>query len=63
MVSAEDEPTTHEGLIHPALIAAYERCGFLLTEMNMHLMTPDQIAEWEAAIDDWTAEHPDEDPP
>jgi len=49
--------------VHPAFLYAFERCGFLVTEANLHLMTDEQVEQWEAAVDEWCAEHPDEAPP
>lgn len=46
--------------VHPAHIYAFEKCGFLLTEANLHLFDQEDIDQWEAAIDAWCAAHPDE---
>lgn len=39
--------------IRPEIIYAYKRTGFLLTEENYHLATPEDLAEWESAIDEF----------
>ncbi len=33
--------------IQPQIIYAYEKCEFLVTEMNRHLIDAEQMAEWE----------------
>src|SRR5947209_1816193 len=44
--------------IDPALIYAYEKTGGLLvTEQNKHLISDKDLAEWQAAIDDYRAKH------
>lgn len=57
MTEPVSDQTTRTG-IHPALIAAFETCGFLVTDENLHLLTEQQVDQWEAAIDQWFTEHP-----
>jgi len=40
-----------------AFAYAFQKCGFMLTEANMHLMTEEQIDEWEDALDEWIADN------
>lgn len=47
--------------IQPQIIYAYEKCEFLVTEMNRHLIDAEQMAEWEAAIDEYFELHGDDD--
>jgi hypothetical protein len=49
--------------MHPAYIYAFQKCGFLLTKENMHLFSDEDIQAWEDALDEWIAEHPDEERP
>jgi hypothetical protein len=37
----------------PAFIYAYERTGRLVTEQNQHLLSDADLAEWQAAIDEY----------
>ena len=46
--------------VHPAYIYAVRRCGFICTEENASTLTADQVARWEAALEEWVADHPDE---
>lgn len=39
--------------VHPAYIHAVRQCGFVLTEENAHSLSTDQVARWEAAVDEW----------
>ena len=43
--------------LHPALIYAFEKTGLLVTEENQHLLPEKDLAEWEAAIDEFEARH------
>ncbi len=44
--------------IDPAFIYAYEKTGGLLvTEQNMHLLSDKDLAEWQAAIDEYEEKH------
>lgn len=49
--------------MHAAYVYAFEKCGFLLTDANMHLFPQEDIDAWEAAIDEWIEAHPEEDEP
>lgn len=48
--------------LHPAYVFAVRHCGFLLTEMNMHTFSDDDVGEWEDALDRWFEMHPDAEP-
>ena len=39
--------------IRPEIIYAYEKCEFLVTEANRHLIDAEMMAEWKAAIDEY----------
>ncbi len=39
--------------IHPPLIYAFEKTGLLVTEENQHLLPEKDLAEWEAAINEY----------
>ena len=62
-VMAEMVEALRDAGVHPAHVDAFVQCGFVVTEMNMHLMTAEQIDQWEDAINLWIAAHPDEEPP
>jgi hypothetical protein len=47
--------------VSPQIIYAYEKCEFLVTESNRHLIDAEQMAEWEAAIDEYFELYGDED--
>ena len=47
--------------IAPHLIHAYEKTGRLVSESNKHLLTEDELAEWEEAIDDYFRKNPQAD--
>ena len=36
---------------------AFEKTGLLVTEENQHLLPEKDLAEWEAAIDEYEARH------
>ncbi|MBI5545414.1 MAG: SEC-C domain-containing protein [Deltaproteobacteria bacterium] len=46
--------------VAPAYIYAYEKTGLLLTEDNRHLMQTKDVEEFEAAMDEYDAEHGDD---
>ncbi len=46
--------------IDPAIIYAFEKTGLLVTEMNEHLISDKDRAEWEAAVLEYRAKHGDE---
>jgi hypothetical protein len=43
--------------IDPALIYAYEKTGRLITEDNQHLLSDADLAEWNAAIEEYEMKH------
>ena len=45
--------------IAPHLIHAYEKTGRLVTESNKHLLTEEELAEWDEAIDDYFRKNPE----
>ena len=47
--------------IDPALIYAFEKTGLLVTEANEHLIADKDLAEWEAAIEEYRAKHGEDD--
>lgn len=52
--------------VHPAYVYAVRTCGFVSTEENAATLTADQLARWNAALDAWFVDHPDDpeaDPP
>ena len=46
-----------EAGIDPAIIYAYEKTGRLVTEDNQHLLPEADLAEWDAAIEEYEAMH------
>jgi len=42
--------------LDPALIYAFEKTGFLVTEENQHLLPESDLDEWEAAIEEYDAQ-------
>ena len=46
--------------VHPSIIHAYHRTGFLVSEENLHLLSPDEIEEWKAAIEEYKDKIEDE---
>ena len=51
-----------EAGIDPAFVCAFEQTGFILTEQNQHLLSEEDLEEWEAAIDDYEARQCEEPP-
>ena len=49
--------------LHPAMIHAFEKTGLLVTEENQHLLSEKDLAEWEAAIDEYEARPGNDAPP
>jgi hypothetical protein len=43
--------------LDPAIIHAYEKTGRLVTEENQHLLSEMDLAEWNAAIEEYESEH------
>ncbi len=52
-----------EAGIDPAIVYAFEKTGLLVTEQNQHLLTESDLAEWEAAIDEYEAQQHEDEPP
>jgi hypothetical protein len=42
--------------VHPSYVYAVRRCGFVLTEENADTLTAEQVARWNAAMDEWFAD-------
>jgi hypothetical protein len=49
--------TMKEVGLDPALIYAYEKTGRLVTEDNQHLLSEADLAEWDAAIEEYEMKH------
>ena len=43
--------------LDPAFIYAFEKTGLLVTEQNQHLIPDEDLAEWDAAIEEYEAKH------
>ena len=43
--------------LDPAFVHAFEKTGLLVTEQNQHLIPEIDLAEWQAAIDEYRAKH------
>jgi tetratricopeptide (TPR) repeat protein len=43
--------------LNPAFIYAFETTGLLVTEQNKHLIPDEDLAEWDAAIEEYDAKH------
>ncbi len=41
----------------PAFIYAFEKTGLLVTEQNQHLISDEDLAEWDAAIEEYERKH------
>src|SRR5579875_125733 len=41
--------------LDPALIYAFEKTGLLVTAQNQHLLSDQDLAEWQAAVDEFQA--------
>jgi hypothetical protein len=50
-----------EAGIDPAKIYAFEKTGRIVSEDNQHLLSDADLAEWQAAIDEYRAKHVSED--
>lgn len=46
--------------VHPAYVAAVRACGFVVTQENAQSLTAEQHARWDAALDQWFVDHPDD---
>ena len=49
--------------LDPAIIYAFEKTGRLVTEENQHLLPDSDLAEWEAAIEEYEAQQADVESP
>lgn len=49
----------HEAGLDPAFIYAFEKTGLLVTEQNQQLMSDQDLAQWQAAIDEYQAKQDD----
>ena len=49
--------------LDPAIIYAFEKTGLLVTEENEHLLSENDLAEWQAAIDEYEARQGNEELP
>jgi len=52
-----------EAGLDPAIIYAVEKTGRLVTEANQHLLSDVELDEWNAAIEQYEAEHGSPEPP
>jgi hypothetical protein len=43
--------------LDPAFIYAFEKTGLLVSEQNQHLIQDEDLAEWDAAIEEYEAKH------
>ena len=43
--------------VDPAFVYAFEKTGLLVTEENQHLIPDADLAEWDAAIEEYEAKH------
>ena len=43
--------------LDPAFIYAFEKTGWLVTEQNQHLIPENDLAEWDAAIQEYRRKH------
>jgi hypothetical protein len=43
--------------LDPAYIFAFEKTGLLVTEQNQHLIPDEDLAEWDAAIEEYERKH------
>jgi hypothetical protein len=48
--------------VRPVLIYAFEKTGLMVTEQNKHLMPDADLAEWDAACEEYYRLHPEDDP-
>jgi hypothetical protein len=49
--------------LHPAFVYAFEKTGLIVTEENQNLLSEKDLAEWEAAIQEYEARQDEEKPP
>ena len=43
--------------LEPAFIYAFEKTGLLVTEQNQHLIPENDLAEWDAAVEEYERRH------
>jgi hypothetical protein len=43
--------------LDPAFIYAFEKTGLLVTEQNQHLIPENDLAEWDAAVEEYRRKH------
>lgn len=43
----------HEAKVRPEIIYAYQKTGRLLTEENAQHLSEEELAEWDAAVDEY----------
>ncbi len=43
--------------LDPAYIYAFEKTGLLVTEQNQHLLSDQDLAQWQTALDEYEAKH------
>ena len=60
-MEAEMVATMKRANIRPEIIHAYERTGRIVSESNKHLLTKEDLAEWEDAIDEYFEQNPQSD--
>lgn len=48
--------TMQQAGIAPELIHAYRKTGFILTDKNKHLFSPEELEEWNQAIQEFRSE-------
>ncbi|MBI2478818.1 MAG: SEC-C domain-containing protein, partial [Planctomycetia bacterium] len=48
--------------IDPAIVYATEQTGRIVSEDNMHLLSDIELAEWEAAVEEYRSEHGSQEP-
>lgn len=44
--------------VRPELIYAFDKTGRMVTEDNIDLLTPEELAEWNAAVHEYRQRHP-----
>ena len=43
--------------LDPAFVHAFEKTGLLVTQQNQHLIPDADLAQWDAAIEEYEAKH------
>ena len=49
--------------VHPAYGHALRKLGYMVSERNHARWSPEEIADWQAALDEYCAKHPELAPP